>query len=107
MGNILSVDEGNFEAEVMEASLTVLVDFWAPWCPPCRKLGPTLEKVAEELEGRLKVVKVNVQEVSSLATDHGVMNIPTMIIFKGGEEIARMVGNRPQAKLIADLEPYL
>ena len=107
MGNIISVDETNFEAEVINASLPVLVDFWAPWCPPCRKLGPTLEKVAEELDGRLKIVKVNVQELSSLATAHGVLNIPTMVIFKNGEEVTRMVGNRPQKKLVEDLEPYL
>jgi thioredoxin 1 len=107
MGNIISVDETNFEAEVINASMPVLVDFWAPWCPPCRKLGPTLEKVAEELVGRLKIVKVNVQELSSLSTAYGVLNIPTMVIFKNGEEVTRIVGNRSQQKLVADIEPYL
>lgn len=107
MGNITVIDETNFEAEVLYATLPVLVDFWAEWCPPCRKLGPTLEKIAVALEGRLKIVKVNVQEVSALATQYGVMNIPTMIIFKNGAEATRLVGNRAESKLIQDLEPYL
>jgi len=107
MGSVKSVDESNFEAEVLNASLPVLVDFWAEWCPPCRKLGPTLEKVSEELKGKLKVVKLNVQEASVLATQYGVLNIPTMIVFKAGEEVTRLMGNRPQKKLIADLTPYL
>lgn len=107
MGSIKHVDESNFEEEVKNAELPVLVDFWAEWCPPCRKLGPTLEEVAVELDGRLKIVKVNVQEASTLPGDNGVMNIPTMIIFKNGEEVTRIIGNRPKAKLLTDLEPYL
>lgn len=107
MGNIKSVDETNFETEVLQAARPVLVDFWAEWCPPCRKLGPMLEKVAPEIEERLKIVKVNVQEVSSLATRYGVMNIPTMILFKEGAEATRLVGNRTESKLIQDIEPYL
>ena len=107
MGNIVHVDESNFEAEVKQSALPVLVDFWAEWCPPCRKLGPTLEEVSVELDGQMKIVKVNVQEVNTLATDNGVMNIPTMIIFKNGEEVTRIVGNRPKNRLLRELEPYL
>ncbi len=107
MGSVTHVDEQSFDAEVKEATLPVLADFWAEWCPPCRKLGPTLEEVAVDLEGQLKIVKVNVQEESALATQYGVMNIPTMIIFKDGEEVARLVGNRAKAALIEELRPYI
>jgi thioredoxin 1 len=107
MGNVTHVDEQNFDAEVKQAALPVLVDFWAEWCPPCRKLGPTLEEVAVALDGQLKIVKVNVQEESALATQHGVMNIPTMIVFKEGQEVARLVGNRAKNTLIQELQPYI
>ncbi|MBN2002520.1 MAG: thioredoxin [Anaerolineae bacterium] len=107
MGHIQTVDENNFETEVMHASLPVLVDFWAEWCPPCKKLGPTLEQAAEELSGRVKIVKVNTQEATALTAEYGIMNIPTMIIFRNGEEIARLIGNKPLQKLIEELESYL
>ncbi len=107
MGHIQAVDENNFETEVIQASAPVLVDFWAEWCPPCKKLGPTLEQVAEELDGRLKIVKVNTQEAVALTTQYGIMNIPTMIIFKNGEEVTRLIGNKPLQKLIEEIEPYL
>ncbi len=107
MGNIVHANRSNFETEVLAADLPVLVDFWAEWCPPCRKLGPTLEQVAVALDGRLKVVKINVQEAGELATHYGVINIPTMIIFKDGQEITRIVGNRSKDSLIQELTPYL
>lgn len=107
MGRPQHVDASTFDAEVKEAAMPVLVDFWAEWCLPCRRLGPTLEEIAEELDGRLKIVKVNVQEASELATSNGVLNIPTMIIFKNGEEATRIVGNRPKNRLLRELEPYL
>jgi thioredoxin 1 len=106
MGNLQQVDENSFDSVVSSSSVPVLVDFFAEWCPPCRRLGPTLETLAEEMADRLTIVKVNVDE-SSLASKFGVMNIPTMIIFKDGEEVKRLVGNQSKSALERELEPYL
>jgi thioredoxin 1 len=106
MSNLQQVDDKSFSDVIDTSDVPVLVDFFAEWCPPCRKLGPTLEEVAEELTGRLKIVKVNVDE-TSLSSRHGVMNIPTMILFKDGEEVERMVGNQSKRNLIQQLESYL
>ena len=106
MGSLQQVDDTSFQ-DVLDSSTTpVLADFFAEWCPPCRKLGPTLGAVAEDLEGRLTIVKINVDK-TSLAPNYGVMNIPTMILFKNGEEISRLVGNRSRQALIKELEPHL
>ena len=101
MGSLQQVDQSNFQ-EVLDSSSTmpVLVDFFAEWCPPCRKLGPTLEELAVEMEGRLRIVKVNV-DTSTVASQYGVMNIPTMILFKNGEEVARKVGAVPRPAIEA------
>lgn len=106
MSGLQHVDENNFEDILKNSSVPVLVDFFAEWCPPCRRLGPTLEELAGEMEDRLTIVKVNVDE-SSLASQFGVMNIPTMVLFKDGEEVKRMVGNQAKRKLIKELEPFL
>jgi thioredoxin 1 len=82
----------NFDNEVMQASTPVLVDFWAPWCGPCRAVSPILDAVGEELQGKVKIVKVNVDENQQLAVRFGVQAIPTLIIFKGGEPVDRIVG---------------
>jgi thioredoxin 1 len=107
MGSLQQVDQSDFQ-EVLDSSHTipVLVDFFAEWCPPCRKLGPTLEELAGELEGRLRIVKINV-DTSPLASKYGVMNIPTMILFKNGEEVSRLVGNQAKRSLEKEVEPYL
>lgn len=106
MGSLQQVDENTFEDVLGNSSVPVLVDFYADWCPPCRRLGPTLEEVAEELEGRLKIVKANV-ETTKIAGQYGVMNIPTMILFVNGEEAHRLVGNQAKQALLRELEPYL
>lgn len=99
---VLTAD--NFEAEVIQSELPVLVDFWATWCGPCRMVGPVVAQIAEEYEGKVKVGKVNVDEEAELAERFEVQSIPTLILFKGGEEAGRQVGFAPKAKLVQMFE---
>lgn len=92
----ISVGEAQFEREVLQADRPVLVDFWAPWCGPCRMVAPTLEKLAREQAKALKVAKVNVDENPGLAAKYGAMSIPTMLVIKGGREVDRWVGALPE-----------
>lgn len=106
MSSLQLVDENNIADLIDTSEVPILVDFFADWCPPCRRLGPILEQVAEELVDRIKIVKVNVDE-STLASKHGVLNIPTLILLKDGEEVNRLVGNQSKRNLLKALEPYL
>jgi thioredoxin 1 len=106
MGKLLAITPDTFEEIVLNAEKPVLVDFWAEWCPPCRVLGPTLEKFAEK-ESRLTIVKADVEENDELADQYNVMNIPTMILFKEGKEVHRMVGKRSEYQLQQELASYL
>ena len=106
-GNIIDLNESIFEAEVKNAAETVLVDFWASWCGPCKMVGPALEEIAEVLAGRLKVCKVNVDDNQKLAADFGVMSIPTLIIFKNGEEKGRITGALGKSELMEKIEKHL
>ena len=92
MGNAVAGTESNFDAEVLKAETLVLVDFWAPWCGPCRLVGPVLDEIATENDGKVKVVKVNVDENPALAQRYGIRGIPTMMFFKGGEQVDMTVG---------------
>lgn len=93
--------EQNFDAEVLQAELPVLIDFWAPWCGPCRMLAPAVAQIAEEYAGKAKVCKVNVDEAPELARRFGIMSIPTVLVFKGGQLTEKLVGLRPKAELEA------
>jgi thioredoxin 1 len=96
---IIHGSDATFEQEVMKAELPVLVDFWAPWCAPCLMIAPALEEIAGEFQGRAKVVKVNVDENPRTPQTYGVMAIPTLILFKGGQAVDKVVGVVPKKQL--------
>lgn len=96
--------DGNFEQEVLKSDIPVLVDFWAPWCGPCKMVGPVIEEIAGELEGQVSVGKVNVDDNQVYAGKYGVMSIPTIILIKNGEEVARVVGFKPKEELLQMIE---
>jgi thioredoxin 1 len=106
MGSLQDVTDSNFQAEVIESDQPVLVDFWAPWCGPCRMVTPVLEEIAGE-RSDLKIVKLNVDENQAVAVKYEVLSIPTMILFKDGAEAKRVVGALPKRRLEAELEPAL
>jgi thioredoxin 1 len=106
MAQISEVTDNNFQAEVIEADTPVLVDFWAPWCGPCRVVAPVLEEIAGERED-LKVVKLNVDENQQTAAQFQVLSIPTLILFRNGEVAKKVVGALPKKRLEAELEPAL
>jgi thioredoxin 1 len=106
-GSISQLSEATFAEEVNGADEPVLVDFWAEWCGPCKTIAPILEELAGEQAGNLRIAKVDVDDNQGLARQFGVQSIPTMIVFKDGQEVHRMVGARGKAQILADLAPYL
>jgi thioredoxin 1 len=107
MGNSLAVNDQTFDTEVIQSATPVLVDFWAPWCGPCRAVAPTVDAIATEFAGRLKVVKLNTDESGEVAMKYGVTSIPTLMVFKGGNMVERVLGNRPKADLITLVSRHL
>ena len=99
----LKITRENFENEVMKSNIPVLIDFWAPWCGPCRMMGPIIEQLADEYEGKAKVGKVNVDEEPELSQEFGIMSIPTIVLMKEGKVVKQVVGARPKAELEAML----
>lgn len=104
--NIIEVTDTNFQAEVLEADTPVLVDFWAPWCGPCRMVAPVLEEIAGERDD-LKIVKLNVDDNQQTAAQFEVLSIPTLILFRHGAPAAKVIGALPKRRLEAELEPAL
>ena len=101
---VLTITKDNFEQEVLQSDKPVLLDFWASWCGPCRMVSPIVDEIAEEVQGTAKVGKVNVDEQGDLASQFGVMSIPTIMIFKNGKAVATSVGAKPKAELLALLD---
>lgn len=103
-GNVVNVTDVSFETDVLQSGMPVLVDFWASWCGPCKMVGPIVEELADDFAGKVKVCKLNVDENTKTAQAYGVMSIPTLILFKNGKEVDRVVGFRPKADLAELLE---
>lgn len=106
MAGLTDVTDTNFQAEVIESDVPTLVDFWAPWCGPCRVVAPVLEQIDAERDD-VRVVKLNIDENQQTAATFGVMSIPTMILFKAGQPVKKIVGAQPKSRIEAELEPIL
>ena len=107
MSNAVDVNDGNFQTEVLEADKLTIVDFWAPWCGPCRKLGPILDEIAGEYTDKVKVVKVNTDENMKTAKEYSISGLPSILIFKKGEAVERLVGLMPKSSLVSNIEKHL
>jgi thioredoxin 1 len=99
MANVTEFSDTNFQDDVLKSDKPVLVDFWAPWCGPCRMIAPLVEELAKEYEGSVKIGKVNIDDNPSVAMNYGVNSIPTLMIFKGGQVVDRFVGVQPKSRL--------
>ena len=103
----IQVNDDNFKKEVLESEELVLVDFWAPWCMPCRMLAPTIEEIAEEMEGKVKVCKMNVDENVQYPQEYGIMSIPTVMLFKNGQTVETMIGLQPKEEILKTIQEHL
>jgi len=104
---VKDINAAQFPAEVIKSTTPVLVDFWAPWCGPCRAMGPVLDQLSQEYAGRVKVVKVNIDENQDLANEYNVMSIPLLLLFDGGEPRVEMLGARPRDMVAKQLDQHL
>jgi thioredoxin 1 len=107
MANIGAVNDQDFQSTVLDSDTPVLVDFWAEWCTPCHMVSPVVEEIGQEKGDALKVVKLNIDDNPNATRQYGVMSIPSLILFKGGQEVARVIGARPKDSILKDVDPHL
>jgi thioredoxin 1 len=106
-GNTFAVNEAEFDQEVLGSDLPVLVDFWAEWCGPCKMIAPIVEELSVEYDGKLRVAKVDADENPAVLQRYGIMGIPTLILFKGGEAVERITGYKPKPKVVSQITPHI
>lgn len=107
MANIGAVTDTDFETTVLDSETPTLVDFWAEWCVPCHMVSPIVEEIAQEKGEKLRVAKLNIDDNPQATRKYGVMSIPSLILFKGGQEVARVVGAKPKDAILRDLSPHI
>jgi len=107
MSQAIDINDTNFEQEVLNSEVPVVVDFWAPWCGPCRKLGPILDEISSEFDGKVKFVKVNTDENLKTAKDYSISGLPSLLVFKNGKALERLVGLMPKSTIISNIEKHL
>ncbi|MBQ3819280.1 thioredoxin [bacterium] len=103
----IDITDSTFEQEVLQSEQPVVVDFWAPWCGPCRKLGPVLEEISNEFAGKVKFVKVNTDENLKTAQNYSISGLPSLLVFKNGKALERLVGLMPKSTIISNIEKHL
>ncbi|WP_299407822.1 thioredoxin [Acaryochloris sp. IP29b_bin.148] len=107
MSSAAPVTDATFKEEVIDSNVPVLVDFWAPWCGPCRMVAPVVDEISEQYKGQVKVVKINTDENPNVASQYGIRSIPTLMVFKGGQRVDMVVGAVPKTTLASTLDKYL
>ncbi len=107
MSNVLEIKDDSFEQEVINSTVPVIVDFWATWCGPCRKLSPVIDEISENYEGKVKFAKVNVEESIATAKKYSISGLPSLLVFKDGEAVERMTGLMPKSTIISNIEKYI